>query len=72
MSGYEHLEARIDSLRKEISASKGKAREELMEHLDQAVLGLESVGGTAPAWAREVLEAMHEDEAEDGFDNMPV
>ncbi|ASP20951.1 hypothetical protein ANTHELSMS3_02273 [Antarctobacter heliothermus] len=72
MSGYEHLEARIDSLRKEISTTKGKAREDLMEHLDQAVLGLENIGGTAPAWAREVLEAEHEDDAEDGFDNMPL
>ncbi|WP_323771734.1 hypothetical protein [Antarctobacter sp.] len=72
MSEHEHLEARIDSLRKEIAASKGAARKDLMEHLEQAAMGLESAGGTVPAWVQEVLEAMHEDEAEDGFDNMPL
>ena len=66
------LETRIESLQPEIAAAEGKAREELMEQLEQAVLGLESVGATVPAWAHELLEAEHEEEVEDGFDNMPV
>ncbi|MBW4985889.1 hypothetical protein KZZ07_25430 [Mameliella sp. CS4] len=66
------LEARLETLRKELDAAKGTARDDLMEHLEQAVLGLEGVGAEIPAWAREMVEAHHEDEAEDGFDNMPV
>ncbi|WP_417211329.1 hypothetical protein [Antarctobacter sp.] len=72
MSEHGHLEARIDSLRTEIAGSKGKVRSDLLEHLEQAAMGLENAGGTVPAWVKEMLEAMHEDEAEDGFDNMPL
>jgi hypothetical protein len=66
------LNERIDSLRTEIANADEDARSDLIDHLEQAVLGLESIGHEAPAWAREVLQARQEEEAEIGFDNMPV
>lgn len=66
------LEDRIASLKHEIAAADGKMRVELIEHLEQVVLGLEGIGATIPAWAHELLENAHEEEVEDGFDNMPV
>lgn len=66
------LEARIESLRTEISAAKDADRDALIEHLEQIVLGLEGVGAEVPAWAREMIEAHHDSDVEDGFDNMPV
>lgn len=66
------LHARLDSLRHELESARGDARTELLDHLEQAVLGLDGVGEEVPSWAREMVEAHHDDEVEDGFDNMPL
>ncbi|SMX49937.1 hypothetical protein [Maliponia aquimaris] len=68
----EQLKARLEVLRKEIAGTRGDTRLELLEHLEQAVHGLEGVGEEIPAWAREMVEKAHEADVEDGFDNMPV
>lgn len=68
----ENLQARIEKLRQEIDAADGEARDELIEHLDQAVMGLEGVGVEVPAWAHDLLNKVHEQEVEEGFDNLPV
>jgi hypothetical protein len=66
------LKERIEALRHEIEASKGAARQEHLEHLEQAVMGLNGIGVEVPAWAKELVESVHEQDVEDGFDNMPV
>ena len=68
----DQLKARLEELRVEIAAATGEDRDALIEKLEQAVLGLEGVGEDVPAWAREMAEAAHDKEVEDGFDNMPV
>lgn len=68
----EQLKARLESLQREIAGAKGEARQELVEHLEQAIHGLEAVGEEIPAWAREMVEKAHEADVEDGFDNMPL
>ncbi len=68
----EQLTARLEELRVEIAASSGETREALVEKVEQAVLGLEGVGADIPAWAREMAETAHDQDVEDGFDNMPV
>ncbi len=68
----EHLKERLDSLREAIAGARGDSRIELLDHLEQAIHGLEAVGEEIPAWARELVEKAHEADVEDGFDNMPV
>lgn len=68
----QELEARLESLQNEIAGAEGTGRDALIEQLEQVVMGLESTGVNVPAWAHELLESVHEDEVEEGFDNMPV
>ena len=63
---------RIAEMRTELEQADPDQREALLEHLEQAVLGLEGAGVDIPQWAREALEARHESQAEDLFDNMPL
>ena len=66
------LTDRIEDIGQSLQDATGKAREDLLDHLEQAVLGLDAVGEHVPAWAREAIEARHDSQAEDGFDNMPL
>ncbi|CUH82653.1 hypothetical protein [Tropicibacter naphthalenivorans] len=66
------LEERINDLHEQILAAADTQREELLDHLEQAVLTLESKGLPAPHWAKDFLAARIDRDVEDQFDNMPL
>jgi hypothetical protein len=63
---------RIEALRHDIETAEGGARREALDHLEQAVLQLETRGVQAPGWARASIAAKLDEAAEDQFDNMPI
>lgn len=67
-----YLEDRIAELHDQIIATPDDQREELLDHLEQAVLTLENQGVPAPHWARVHLMVRVDAEVEDQFDNMPI
>ncbi len=66
------LKARIEALRDEIAQADPDIRDDLIEHLEQAVRTLETHGEAPPDWARQTLADRDDDPGEDVFDNMPV
>lgn len=68
----EDLKKRLDELRDEIEAASGAKRESLMDHLEQAVLSLETQGAPVPGWAKALIASRVDENVEDMFDNMPL
>ncbi len=54
------------------SAGASQDREVALDHLEQAVRGLEGLGREAPRWAQKALEARYDRASEDFFDNLPI
>lgn len=68
----EKLASRLIELHDELKLASDDQQDELLDHIEQAVLGLESKGLKVPSWARNALAARIDDAAEDLFDNMPI
>ncbi|MGH1416668.1 MAG: hypothetical protein ACRBB0_24480 [Pelagimonas sp.] len=66
------LKTRLKELKKELKLADDQQREELLDHLEEAVLGLESHGVEVPRWAKDMMASRVDEAVEDMFDNMPV
>ncbi|MFZ7094059.1 hypothetical protein [Primorskyibacter sp. 2E233] len=67
------LQKRLEALEAELAKATAKERADLLAHLEEAVLGLEAKGETAPAWAKAHLATWDDEEGvEEQFDNMPL
>ncbi len=68
----EDLKTRLEELHQDLEVATGDQREEVLDHLEQVVLGLEEADVKIPGWARAQLASRVEEAVEDMFDNMPV
>ncbi len=66
------LETRIEELHDELLKTPEEAREEVLDHLEQAVLSLEASGQQAPQWAKAYIAARVDAAVEAQFDNLPL
>ncbi|WP_299930273.1 hypothetical protein [uncultured Pelagimonas sp.] len=68
----EDLKTRLEELHQELEVANDEQREEVLDHLEQVVLGLEAEDVAIPGWARAQLASRVDEAVEDMFDNMPV
>ena len=68
----DHLKKRLAELQSELKLANDAQREELLEHLEQVVAGLEAQGCAVPGWAKALMASRVDENVENMFDNMPV
>ncbi|MFW2542359.1 hypothetical protein ACN2XU_06930 [Primorskyibacter sp. 2E107] len=68
----QELQTRLETLRHDLDHSAGAAHEAHLDHLEQVVQALRTMGEEVPHWAQDRLSGRSDEAAEDGFDNMPL